>query len=48
MNAPQDGNADPQIDAALKARILGEALPYIQRFHGKTIVVMNRDRKSVV
>jgi acetylglutamate kinase len=35
MNAP----ADPQTDAALKARILGEALPYIQRFHGKTIVV---------
>src|SRR5688572_5207632 len=24
---------------AEKARILGEALPYIQRFHGKTIVV---------
>jgi acetylglutamate kinase len=39
MNAPQDGNAEPQTDAALKARILGEALPYIQRFHGKTIVV---------
>ena len=34
MNAP----ADPT-DAALKARILAEALPYIQRFHGKTIVV---------
>lgn len=25
--------------AALKAKILAEALPYIQRFHGKTIVV---------
>ena len=25
--------------AAQKARILAEALPYIQRFHGKTIVV---------
>jgi len=25
--------------AAEKARILAEALPYIQRFHGKTIVV---------
>jgi acetylglutamate kinase len=35
MNAP----LEPQADAALKARILGEALPYIQRFHGKTIVV---------
>jgi acetylglutamate kinase len=35
MNAP----SDPQPDAALKARVLGEALPYIQRFHGKTIVI---------
>ncbi len=26
-------------DAAVKARILAEALPYIRRFHGKTIVV---------
>ncbi|HTO49935.1 MAG TPA: acetylglutamate kinase, partial [Burkholderiales bacterium] len=25
--------------AALKAQILAEALPYIRRFHGKTIVV---------
>ncbi|HTP60855.1 MAG TPA: acetylglutamate kinase [Burkholderiales bacterium] len=33
MNAPQHSAA------AEKARILGEALPYIQRFHGKTIVV---------
>jgi acetylglutamate kinase len=35
MNAPF--STSPQ--AAEKARILGEALPYIQRFHGKTIVV---------
>ena len=35
MNAPF--NHSPQ--AAEKARILHEALPYIQRFHGKTIVV---------
>jgi acetylglutamate kinase len=35
MNAPH--NYNPL--AAEKARILGEALPYIQRFHGKTIVV---------
>ena len=35
MNAP--ANHDAQ--AAEKARILAEALPYIQRFHGKTIVV---------
>src|SRR5687768_18488689 len=35
MNAPY--NHSPQ--AAEKARILGEALPYIQRFHGRTIVV---------
>src|SRR6202163_3456446 len=27
------------VDTPLKARILAEALPYIQRFHGKTIVV---------
>jgi len=35
MNAPY--NHSPL--AAEKARILGEALPYIQRFHGKTIVI---------
>src|SRR3970282_1606213 len=35
MNAPY--NHSPQ--AAEKARILAEALPYIQRFHGLTIVV---------
>src|SRR3972149_9324056 len=35
MNAPY--NHSPQ--AAEKARILAEALPYIQRFHGRTIVV---------
>src|SRR3954469_25255781 len=35
MNAPL--NHSPE--AAEKARILAEALPYIQRFHGKTIVV---------
>ncbi|MBV8032806.1 MAG: acetylglutamate kinase [Betaproteobacteria bacterium] len=37
MNAPHSPSHKPQ--AAEKARILGEALPYIQRFHGKTIVV---------
>src|SRR4026209_1885858 len=35
MNAPHSPNSL----GAEKARILGEALPYIQRFHGKTIVV---------
>jgi len=35
MNAP----AQQETQAAEKARILAEALPYIQRFHGKTIVV---------
>src|SRR5690348_2993380 len=35
MNAPHIHNPL----AAEKARILAEALPYIQRFHGKTIVV---------
>jgi len=29
----------PQITPAIKADILSEALPYIRRFHGKTIVV---------
>ncbi len=31
--------ASPPIESAVKARILAEALPYIQRFHGRTIVV---------
>jgi acetylglutamate kinase len=35
MNAPHDDSSQ----AAEKARILAEALPYIRRFHGKTIVV---------
>ena len=35
MNAPHNHDAQ----AGDKARILAEALPYIQRFHGKTIVV---------
>jgi acetylglutamate kinase len=35
MNAPHPHDAQ----AADKARVLAEALPYIQRFHGKTIVV---------
>jgi acetylglutamate kinase len=39
MNAPLDPQADPHTSAAQKARILAEALPYIQRFHGKSIVV---------
>jgi acetylglutamate kinase len=35
MNAPSPHDAQ----AADKARVLAEALPYIQRFHGKTIVI---------
>src|SRR5687767_5399693 len=35
MNAPYIHSPE----AAEKARILAEALPYIQRFHGKTIVI---------
>jgi acetylglutamate kinase len=35
MNAPHTIHAQ----AADKARVLAEALPYIQRFHGKTIVI---------
>src|SRR5258706_3492715 len=39
MNAPLISTAGQNPQAAEKARILAEALPYIQRFHGKTIVV---------
>ncbi len=39
MNAPLISPSGHNPQAAEKARILGEALPYIQRFHGKTIVV---------
>src|SRR6202008_5213294 len=35
MNAPFHHSPE----AAEKARILAEALPYIQRFHGRTIVI---------
>ena len=35
MVSPMTGAIDP----ALKAQTLAEALPYIKRFHGKTIVV---------
>jgi len=31
--------SDPALSAAQKAKVLAEALPYIRRFHGKTIVV---------
>ena len=34
MNAPT-----PPVDTPTKARILADALPYIQRFHGKTLVI---------
>lgn len=36
---PTDSPSSPQIPPQLKADILSEALPYIRRFHGKTIVV---------
>jgi acetylglutamate kinase len=39
MNAPRISPAAADAQAADKARVLAEALPYIQRFHGKTIVV---------
>ena len=39
MNAPLISNPGHSPQAAEKARILAEALPYIQRFHGRTIVV---------
>jgi acetylglutamate kinase len=39
MNAPLISQPGHNPEAAEKARVLAEALPYIQRFHGKTIVV---------
>jgi acetylglutamate kinase len=39
MNAPLISSPAHSPQAAEKARILAEALPYIQSFHGKTIVV---------
>jgi len=39
MNAPLISSPAHSPEAAEKARILAEALPYIQQFHGKTIVV---------
>jgi len=36
MRAPM---SDPALTPAYKAKVLSEALPYIRRFHGKTIVV---------
>jgi acetylglutamate kinase len=39
MNAPLTSRPGHNPEAAEKARVLAEALPYIQRFHGKTIVV---------
>ena len=35
--APEDRLAG--VEPAIKAEILAEALPYIRKFHGKTIVV---------
>jgi acetylglutamate kinase len=29
----------PTVESSLKARIIADALPYIQRFHGKTLVI---------
>ena len=39
MNAPLISSPAHSPEAAEKARILAEALPYIQQFHGKSIVV---------
>jgi acetylglutamate kinase len=38
MTEPSSNTPDV-IDAALKAAVLAEALPYIRRFHGKTVVI---------
>ncbi|HLU00741.1 MAG TPA: acetylglutamate kinase [Burkholderiaceae bacterium] len=32
-------NSEPQHSATVKAAVLSEALPYIRRFHGKTVVI---------
>src|SRR6476620_7618906 len=32
-------SASSEVETPLKARILADALPYIQRFHGRTIVI---------
>ena len=34
------------VPAFLKAEVLSEALPYIQRFHGKTIVIKYGGKKQ--
>jgi len=34
-----DTHAEPETTASLKAAVLSEALPYIRRFHGKTVVI---------
>jgi acetylglutamate kinase len=39
MQRSMSASANERAQAAEKARILAEALPYIRRFHGKTIVV---------
>ena len=39
MNAPLSSSTGHSAEAAQKARVLAEALPYIKQFHGKTIVV---------
>ena len=31
--------SDKDYSATIKADVLSEALPYIQRFHGKTVVI---------
>ena len=38
-DTPSATSATNATSATIKAQILAEALPYIQRFHGKTIVV---------
>ena len=39
MSAPPTVAVVPEVDAAVKAGILAEALPYIREFSGKTVVV---------
>ena len=37
--APLPKEANPMSDVTLRAQVLAEALPYIQKYYGKTIVI---------
>ena len=39
MNKPSESSTSPAVDPRDQAEILAQALPYIRRYHGKTIVI---------